>query len=160
MNELTLENVKALARTGEAIKLTPVPGDRNIFRLIEGVSVILSNGDKIVLQAGWEYDGSTVPYFFQWAFPKWGIYSFNSLVHDVLYYKKYGDRAFADKEHFIWGKALAIKEMDNWCRYLVLRAFGWIYWNKSKNKPSARALRNNTLTTIIANNGEHGHQQT
>lgn len=146
---ITLENIRDLAVKCEVFRLSPVVYEKNIFKITEPVTIELSDKSLITLGAGWEYDGASVPWIFQPLFPKWGLYSYNSLPHDFCYYCLYKGRKFADKEHFLWGKAIGLKPLDNYIRYYFLRAFGWIYWNRSRNRPSIRAWRNRLLTTII-----------
>ena len=146
----TIQNVKQLIENGKLLPLTPVPTtEKNIFRLTEDIEIEISDGTVFLIKEGFEYDGASVPYIFQPLFPKFGIYAYNSFVHDVLYYMLYKSRKFADNEHFIWGCAIGTKELDNDIRHRFLRLFGWIYWNRNIKNPTERALRNRTLIKNI-----------
>lgn len=146
---ITLDNIKELLDTGELISLTPVPKTRFIFRLNKDIKIQLSSGEIFELKKGWEYDGASVPWIFQPLFPKWGEHSYSSLVHDMLYFTHYKNRKFADKEHFLWGKAIGIKPLDNYLRYYFLRLLAWYPWLKGKYFPSERLKRNKLLTIKI-----------
>lgn len=143
---ITLENIRSLADRCEALKLSPVPDTKNIFRLLETVTIQLSDGTIVTLLEGWEYDGASVPWIFQPIFPKWGLYAYNSLPHDVCYYCLHGGRLWADREHRRWGEAVGVKPMDNKIRFYFLRALGWTAWLRSKYFPTPRARRNRGLT--------------
>ena len=149
---ITLDNIANYVNSNNPIiELTPVTKTSpNIFRLIKPIQIELSDGSIFQLEKGWEFDGASVPWIFQPLFPKFGIYTYNALVHDLLYFIHYNDdRKFCDKEHFIWGKQLNISKLDNILRYKFLRMFAWYPWNNGKRKPTARLTRNVQLTTRI-----------
>lgn len=147
---ISQKNIREEAENG-FLALIPKLKDQNIFILDRDITVELSDNTIVVLRKGWEYDGASVPYIFQWAFPKFGIYSYNSLIHDICYFNHIKSRKFADKQHFIFGKAIGVKKLDNNIRYVFLRLFGWIYWYKGKYFPTQRAKRNKLFTEIFIN---------
>ena len=117
----------------------------NIRILRTDVAFQFSDTEYIEIYAGFEWDEASVPYLLQWAYPKSGKYAPSALIHDALYYLRYKSRAYADRVFYEWMKA-TINRDQAIIRYLFVRAFGWIYWNK---KPSQRALKNRTLIKIM-----------
>lgn len=149
MKNITLQTAYKLWQEDYLLPLSPTQ-DEDIFRLIEDVVVELSDDSKWLVKAGFEYDGATVAWIFRPLFKKWGVYHIQSFIHDILYYKiDYRDRKFADTEHYLWGIRTNVPKRQNKVRYWILKHFGWIYWNKSKNNPTARALRNRELIIKI-----------
>ena len=147
MVKITLDNVFELAKRNEILKLSPVTHSApNIFTLLEPVQIELSNGDVFTIDKGWEFDGASVPWIFQPLFQKFGIHTYSSLVHDMLYYIHYKNRKFADNEHRIWAESLKIKKIDVMIRFCFLRLFAWFFWGKGKLFPSRRLNRNKALT--------------
>jgi len=106
------------------------------FRLLNNLSVTLSNDSTIIIPKDFEFDGSSAPRFLWWLFPSYGDFFFAALVHDWLYQNKYmsedlGDKyaqKFADKEMLIWSNRINDrhfgKMVDNYCRYYSVRIFG------------------------------------
>ena len=145
--EISLKNIKSVVTNNDfELPLTPVIGTKNVFRLTQNIKIELSDGEIFLLKRGWEYDGASVPWIFQPLFPKWGEHSYSSLVHDMLYFTHYKSRKFADKEHYLWGKTIGVKPLDNNIRYAFLRMFAWYAWLKGKYFPSKRLKRNILLT--------------
>ncbi len=103
------------------------------WRLVKDVEVQLSNGDVIIIPAGYCYDMASVP---KWL---WSIVRpFNdgllaTLIHDYLYVHQERhmlSRAEVDAEYLRWMMITNTNYFDNYVRYLVVRAFGWLYWKK------------------------------
>ena len=86
------------------------------------------------IESGFVWDGSSMP--------KGKIIQINSpfnfllagLVHDYLYTKQHETRKEADK---IYRETMIYEGASKWRaygRYYVLRAFGWVAWNKAKKE--------------------------
>lgn len=109
------------------------------YRLLKPVHVKLSNGDKITIPEGFEWDLSSTPRIFWSMLPPDGDFEIASLIHDWAYQENYGTRRFADKEMYLWSKAsngthkISLKNIDNKIRYIAVRLFGGLVW-KHKNK--------------------------
>ncbi|WP_222166840.1 DUF1353 domain-containing protein [Edaphocola aurantiacus] len=153
---LTLHNIAEHIRNYTALKCLSPTLENNIFRITEPVSIQISDGTIFDLLPGWEYDGASVPWIGQPIFPKWGVYAYQSFVHDILYFTLYEKgQKFADMEHYRWGIATGVSQAQNRARYKFLRTWGWTAWNRSKHRPSDRAKANRLLTYI---NGIQCHQ--
>lgn len=104
------------------------------YRLLKSVHIELSNGDRIVIRKGFEWDLSSSPRIVWSLLPPDGDFEIASLIHDWIYQKGYSNRRFADKEMYLWSKAsngtqkVSLKNIDNKIRYFAVRLFGWIVW--------------------------------
>jgi hypothetical protein len=143
--KITLDNIKSLVESNTKFYSdTPSFWESDIRILTSDISFLLSNGKTLTVERGFEWDEVSVPYIFQWAFPKSGKYALSALVHDALYYKKYNSRKFADDEFKKW-MDVTINANQSWIRWAFVRAFGWTYWNK---KPSKRLIYNQQFIKI------------
>ena len=136
---ISLENIKHLLEMGEnPVKMNRVYGSNliNRYRLLEEIYVSLSNGYTILIPKGYTWDLSSVPRIFWWLLPPDGDFQIASLIHDYLYENKIGTRKNADKEMLKWSRVLSgtgkisLRNIDNYTRYIAVRLFGWIVWNK------------------------------
>lgn len=98
------------------------------WKVVYDIKVELSNGDWIVIPAGFETDLSSVPKFLWGLFPPFGRGLLAYLIHDFLYVNKLYSRAFCDKEMYKWAKVLRQQITDPWLRYIGVRGFGWLIW--------------------------------
>jgi hypothetical protein len=146
--KITLDNIKSLVESNTLL-YSDAPSFLNpkIRVLTSNIRFLLSDGKTLSIKKGFEWDEVTVPYIFQWAFPKSGKYAVSALVHDALYYKIYNSQKFADDEFKKWMDA-TINPKQSWLRWLFVRTFGSIYWNKNIRKPSSRLLQNQELIKI------------
>jgi hypothetical protein len=106
------------------------------FRLLNNLSVTLSNDAIIIIPKDFEFDGSSAPRFLWWLFPSYGDFFFAALIHDFMYQTKYladelGEeyaQKLADKEMLLWSNRINKKNigktLDNYCRYYAVRLFG------------------------------------
>jgi len=69
--------------------------------------------------------------------PPDGDFESASLIHDFLYITKVESRKFADDEMLKWSKVvsgtnnkISLRNLDNQVRYISVRLFGWIVWNR------------------------------
>lgn len=94
------------------------------------------------------FDQSSTPRILWWLLPPDGDFIIGALIHDWLYQNKAfvikewfnGNskkaRKFADLEMLKWSRAvngtnkISLQRIDNYTRYLGVKWFGWIYWNK------------------------------
>ena len=90
---------------------------------------VLHNGDIIIIPKGFLTDLSSVPKIL-WSFlPPYGKFLLAPLVHDYLYIVDQSrGRKFADKEMLIVSNKTHKNKIDNYIRFIGVRAFGWIYW--------------------------------
>lgn len=109
------------------------------YKLENDLTVLISNGDTITIPKGFEWDLSSVPRFLWGLLPPDGLFEFSSIIHDWLYVNKLYSRKFADDEMLKWSKATAgtlnkvsLRNFDNQVRYVSVRLFGWLVWNKRK----------------------------
>jgi hypothetical protein len=138
MQVLTLYNIKGYLVNGPVLKIARVYGANNIntYQLLEGVDILLSDGDTLSIPAGYIWDLSSVPRFLWGILAPDGDFQLAALIHDFLYEFKAKSRMFADKEMLIWSgaingtKKISFRNFDNRVRYLGVRAFGWYVWNK------------------------------
>lgn len=137
MLDVNIHTIKGLLISG-LIKISPVyPITRKShFRLIESVSVTLSNNDVIDIPKGFQFDGSSAPRFLWWLFPSYGDFFFAALIHDYLYQINYLSESngtkvaqeFADNEMLRWSQVINDrnigKTLDNYLRFYAVRMFG------------------------------------
>lgn len=109
------------------------------YRLEEPLTITLSDGGIIHIPYGFEWDLSSVPRFLWGLLPPDGTFEIASLIHDYLYITKLRSRKFADDEMLLWSKVVGgtqtkftLRNLDNQVRYIAVRLFGWIVWNKRK----------------------------
>ena len=145
----TKENILSAAKSNAVYVDTPCYSRNGKYRmLMSPCTFLLSDGRKLSIEAGMYWDENSIPYIFQWAFPKSGMYAVATLVHDALYFNTTTSQRFADDEFKYWMKALEVSKWQVFFRYWAVRLFGWLYWNKNVNNPSERCLRNRNLIKI------------
>ena len=132
---LTLENIQELDLRGY---ITVIPNKyqkkAEYFEVLESFEVELSNGDIITIEDGFKTDGSSVPFFFRWAFARFGAFLIAAIIHDWLYKKDYkvddfgfyNAQKFADNEMLIWSHEVnnrnIFANIDNWFRFYAVRS--------------------------------------
>lgn len=95
---------------------------------------MLSNGELIHIKAGFLWDLSSSPRLFWNILPPDGDFEIAALIHDYLYQNNLFTRAFADSEMLRFSNATNQSRVDNYIRFLGVRAFGWIVWNKNRKR--------------------------
>lgn len=107
------------------------------YVLAHGLSIRLSNNDIIHIPRGFEWDLSSSPRILWSILPPDGLWELASLIHDFLYVNKLYSRKFADDEMLKWSKATSgtrnkwsIRNFDNQIRYIAVRLFGWVVYNR------------------------------
>jgi hypothetical protein len=104
---------------------------REFFEVLEDIPVQLSNGDVIVIEAGYRTDFSSVPRALWGVKPPYGPFLFAALIHDWLYNNIYISREFADREMYLWSQIINQDPRDNRIRYWAVRKFGKGWWDKN-----------------------------
>jgi hypothetical protein len=146
--KITLDNIKSLVESNSTLYSdSPSFLNPKIRVLNSNIKFLLSDGKTLTIKKGFEWDEVTVPYIFLWAFPKSGKYAISALVHDALYYSTYKSQKFADDEFKKW-MDVTINPNQSFIRWLFVRTFGWVYWNKNVNKPSSRLLYNQNYIKV------------
>jgi hypothetical protein len=143
MVDVNLNNIKSVLGLGLIhLNIVYPLTNKSHFRLLNNVSVRLSNDATIVIPKDFQFDGSSSPRFLWWIFPSYGDFFFAAMLHDWLYQQNYmsddlgNDYAqeFADKEMRTWSIILNDKtigkQMDNYLRYYAVRLFGKRVYNK------------------------------
>lgn len=144
MIEVKLDNIREHLTNGliHINNVYPIRKDAH-FVVDKAMIVTLSNGEEIIIQKGFEFDGSSSPRFLWWIFPSYGDFFFAAMIHDWLYVHQYMHTAigykeaqkFADQEMLNWSNILNnknfAKTIDNYMRYYAVRLFGK---KKYKNK--------------------------
>lgn len=150
MKLITLTNVLQLAKKADVFLESPMYTKDGKYKVLkEDVQFLLSNSKVLIIKKGFYWDENSIPWLFQFIFPKSGIYAVPALVHDALYYNTTPTQKFADDEFKIWMKALDITPFQIKFRYTIVRLLGFTYWNKNVKNPSERCLHNRQLTKII-----------
>lgn len=142
---VTLNNINCLQEQNNnesIIRKARVVGSNTVpkYRLLEELTIQLSNSDIITIPVGFEWDLSSVPRLLWGLLPPDGDWEIAMLIHDYLYTHKNDfeyTRYFADKEMLLWSKAtskttkrISLRNLDIYTRYYAVRGFGWIYWNR------------------------------
>jgi hypothetical protein len=128
------DNVIDRLLTDELIVQSYVYSDNSskYWKIMEPITVTLSNGKIINIPKGFYYDMSTVP---KWLWSLVRPYNdglFGYLVHDVLYVNRNHNmtRKECDKEMLFWTNITNSNKFDNKLRYYVVRLLGWLWWYK------------------------------
>lgn len=150
---LTKDNILSVIMNNEEFVECPYYARKCRQKVLKSkVEVILSDGNQLTISEGFVWDEASVPYIFQWAFPKSGKYAFSALIHDALYYLAYKDnQKFCDKELRYWMEATNISKFQVFFRYLAVRLMGFSYFNRNIKNHSYRCIRNRRFLTITHN---------
>jgi hypothetical protein len=76
--------------------------DQVIYITLEVQRYTRASGEVIMVPAGTETDGATVPWLVRWLYRQDGRYFNASVAHDHLYNRRIGSRLFADIDFLIW----------------------------------------------------------
>ncbi|ULT44151.1 DUF1353 domain-containing protein [Niabella defluvii] len=96
---LTVENILERAKANALYVDTPCFSRNGKYRMLKSnVCFLLTNGARLEVAAGMYWDENSIPYIFQWAFSKSGMYAAAALVHDALYFDTSTTQRFADDE--------------------------------------------------------------
>ena len=109
-------------------------------RLLEDVTVELSDGTTVLIPKGLKWDFSSSPKWLWGVLPPFGDFLIAALIHDYLYIedyrreelRQYKARQFADKEMLKWSTAFNSdkwhRRLGNNIRYYGVRLFGWVVY--------------------------------
>lgn len=143
METITLENIKGLQKEVSVIVRRRVNNGntRPRYRLEKSLKIKLSNGFTYMIPEGFEWDLSSVPRLLWGLLPPDGSFELASMIHDYLYINKITTRKFADDEMLLWSKVVSgtnskvsLRNFDNQVRYIAVRLFGRVVWNRGKSK--------------------------
>lgn len=98
------------------------------FSVCEDFSQKLSDGRIICVPKGFVTDLSSVPQVFWFLFAPYGDFIVASIVHDYLYKKRLMSRINCDKEMLFLSNKYSSDYLDNYIRFIAVRAFGWIFY--------------------------------
>lgn len=103
------------------------------WRLNNSMVIELSNGESLMIKAGFMFDMATVPRILWGIFPPYNDGIFAYLLHDFLYMNQDRhplNRKQSDKELLFWLNLTNHCKIDNYIRFIFVRAFGWLWWKK------------------------------
>lgn len=102
-----------------------------MFALMEDVTYNLSNGDTIIVPAGYRTDFATVPIWAQWLIKQVDKHNIAAILHDWLYDTRYNDdRKFADDEFLRVMKEYNVAKWKRNIMYFGVRVGAKGYWNR------------------------------
>ena len=150
MRVIKLNNIEEIqSETGvSVVKRARVIGynTRPRYRLLEELTVQLTNGEIITIPVGFEFDLSSTPRLLWWLLPPDSDADLSCTIHDYLYINKplgSGEKSrwFADLEMYKWSVVTngtsnlwSLRNLDNVVRYLGVVIFGWLVWYKVGNR--------------------------
>ncbi len=89
------------------------------------------NTKEIIIEAGFEFDGASVPWPFTIIFPRaHSQYIQAACLHDWLYITKPLSRRAADKEFYAALRVLGMPRAYAWVMYVTVRGGGWRAWQR------------------------------
>lgn len=108
------------------------------WKLDRSISVELKDKSIICIPRGFVYDMATVPKWLWSVVRPFNDGLFATLIHDYLYVNNHEHsltRKQSDEEYLFWLKIINDNSIDNYIRFIFVRAFGWMWWvKKQKNK--------------------------
>lgn len=129
---ITKENVVEKLLTDELIVQSYVYSDKSsrFWKILEPLTVQLSNNKIINIGKGFYYDMSTVPKFLWSIVRPFNDGLFGYLIHDRLYVVRDHSmsRKECDEEMLYWTNIVNSNKFDNYFRYYVVRLIGWLWW--------------------------------
>lgn len=146
---ITFYNILDLYKKGELYSDTPLYSKSGRLRMLTTkVSFQLSNGQALIIDKGFTWDESTIPWLLQPLFPKSGLYAASALVHDALYYLTIHDKRFVELEFAKWMVSSGVSMKQVYFRYWAVSIFGGRWWKKNKTSPSKLCLSNRELIKL------------
>lgn len=136
---ITLENIVQKLKSKNPVKKSRVYGTNKIshYKLIDELTIKLSNNLVITIPKGFQWDLASVPKFL------WNIIVPDNdaeiayLIHDYLYRTQSLPKKEADTEMYIWASItngtvsyFSTRNLDNKLRYLGVKWFGAKSYNK------------------------------
>ena len=102
--------------------------------LVQPVKVTLSNGGDIVIPVNFTTDFASVPWLLWGVIPTTGNHNLAALVHDYLYYSRYQNRLFCDRELFYWLRKTGSNKLKAYLMYWTVRVWGAKWWRQEFTK--------------------------
>ena len=109
----------------------------DLFELLQGIDVTLSNGHRLHVPSGFVTDFASVPPILWGVFPAIGKHCLASVIHDYMYDNQlfdaemgsYQARRFADREFLRLANEVGPKHwLRHYLMYRMVRWFGGQYW--------------------------------
>lgn len=115
-----------------------IPQDGKTRTLIKPLGYAVGSGNRIIIEVpvGFVTDGASIPKV-AWGVigsPMTGRYIYAAIIHDYFYYMGTFSRLRSD---IIFLEAMAVLNVPRWKRNIIYRAvrlFGFMAWNKHRNK--------------------------
>ena len=113
----------------------------DLFELLQGIDLVLSNGYSLHVPSGFVTDFASVPPILWGVFPAIGKHCLAAVVHDYMYENRvfdaemgsYQARLLADREfRRLADLAGPQHRFRHWCMYQTVRWFGAGHWQKGK----------------------------
>ncbi len=146
---VTLKNALDLSKAALVYSDTPLYTREGKYRRVTTtVTFVLSNGEILTIERGFEWDEASIPVLLRPFFPKSGVYATSSLLHDALYYLTEHEKKFVEKEFKLWMEATKISKFQIFCRYWGVKLFGKCIWEKNKNHPGIRCINNKKFLSL------------
>lgn len=131
---ITKDNIVELLMGDDLIVQSYVYSDKSskYWKIIQPLTVLLSNGRWINVPKDFYYDMSTVPKWFWSIVRPYNDGLFGYLIHDRLYVIRNHNmsRKEVDKEMLFWTNITNKNKFDNYLRYYIVRLVGWLWWYK------------------------------
>ena len=145
---ITLSNVQQRLGADNVIQLSYIYSyrSRRYWRLLSDIEIELSNGQPVVIKAGYYTDLSSSPKWLWSMFPPFGDFLLAALIHDWLYSNNIGSREDADLEMFYLSQAVNGNELDNVIRYNAVRCFGKSWWDRAAGRLLLEKARTDLAT--------------
>lgn len=83
------------------------------------------SGEMVIVEAGFESDGVTVPRLLWWIYPPWGHpITRAAILHDWLIHLDIYPREYTDKQFWLAVQAVGVKPVVAWVIWKLVRVFG------------------------------------
>ena len=124
----------------------------NLFELTHDWKVTLPTGEKVLIPAGFQFDGASIPWFLRWLATSFGPLLRAGLLHDYGYRYGYllnwaGQKIFegAGQKYFddLFRQTIKVTTGLSWLAgwaWSGVRCFGFIAFGKHRKKEKADAL--------------------
>jgi hypothetical protein len=133
---ITSENAVSILKNGYFINTSYqfFSKGRKFWKIVDPIKIELSDDTVIEIPRGFETDLSSVPKWLWSVVRPYGDFLLAAVIHDYLYHIQIYSRGKTDREMLFWSTITNdktfINKIDNYVRYVFVRAFGWIVWKK------------------------------
>ena len=114
-------------------KTESCPNEKKIIELLEEVTIILPENQKLRIDPGFHFDGASIPRICWTSIghPLEHRFIFASLLHDALYVSQYVERAVADRYFYDFLRDYSgVGSFTAWKMYTGVRLFGGDAWRE------------------------------